>query len=205
MGLHGNMQHTLQSVEDYFQQILDGEFLSNEIKQKSGVAQGDKLSPLLFSLFIADSYFELKCKALDVIFYADDLLLGSHSQCQLQQNLNNLNTYCSRNYLKIIVNKTKCIKFRRGGRLVVDEKFYISKRENEFTITFWLSRFNFFKHVISQSSSKPSNEQSLLVSSFNKPTSKSTEGQLQLSTTTLQFNCFSSLNLRIKDVRQGTF
>ena len=28
----------------------------------------------------------------------------------------NLNTYCSRNYLKINVNKTKCIKFRRGSR-----------------------------------------------------------------------------------------
>ena len=131
------MLHTIQSVlKCNFQQILDGEFLSNEIEQKSGVAQGDKLSPLLFSLFIADLFFELKCKAPDVIFYADDLVLGSHSQCQLQKTLNNLNTYCSRNYLKINVNKTKCIKFRRGGRLAFDEKFYISKREIEFTNTF---------------------------------------------------------------------
>ena len=84
MGLHGNMLHTIQSViKCNLQQILDGEFLSNEIEQKSGVAQRDKLSPLLFSLFIADLYFELKCKALGVIFYADDLVLGSHSQCQL--------------------------------------------------------------------------------------------------------------------------
>ena len=127
-GLHGKMLHTIQSVlKCNFQQILDGEFLSNEIEQKSGVAQGDKLSPLLFSLFIADLYFKLKCKALDVIFYADYLVLGSHSQCQLQQSLNNLNTYCNRNYLKINVNKTKCIKFRRSGRLAIDEKFYISK------------------------------------------------------------------------------
>ena len=87
------------------------------------------------SLFIADLYFELKCNALDVIFYADYLVLASHSQCQLQ-TLNNLNTYCSRNYLKINVNKTKCIKFRRGGRLAVDEKVYISKREVEFTNIF---------------------------------------------------------------------
>ena len=61
-----------------FQQILDEDFLSNEIEQKTGVAQGDKFSPLLFSLFIADLYFELKCKGLDVIFYADDLLHGSY-------------------------------------------------------------------------------------------------------------------------------
>ena len=135
-GLHGNMLHNTISAKLQLQQILDGEFLSNEIEQKSGVAQGEKLSPLLFSLFIAELYFELKCKALDVIFYADDLGLGSHSQCQLQQKLNDLNTYCSRNYLKINVNKTKCIKFRRSVRLAVDEKFYISKREVEFTNTF---------------------------------------------------------------------
>ena len=58
MGLHGNKLHTIQSVlKCNFQQILDGEFLSNEIEQKSGEAQGDKLSTLLFSLFIADLYF----------------------------------------------------------------------------------------------------------------------------------------------------
>ena len=144
MGLHGNLLHTIQSVlKCNFQQILDGELLSNEIEQKSGVAQGDKLSTLLFSLFIADFYFELKCKALDVIFYADDIVLGSHSQCQLQQALNNLNTYCSRNYLKINVKKTKCIKFRRGCRLAVVEKFYISKKEVEFTSTFCYLGVNF--------------------------------------------------------------
>ena len=110
--------------------------MSVEVEQKSEVAQGDKLTPPLFSLFIADLSFELKCKALDVIFNADDLVLGSNSQCQLQQSLNNLNTYCSRIYLKTNVNKTKCIKFRTGGRLAVDEKFYISKREVEFTNTF---------------------------------------------------------------------
>ena len=131
------MPHTIQSVlKCNFQQILDGEFLSNEIEQKTGVAQGDKLSPLLYSLFIAELYFEFKFKGLDVIFYGDDLVLESHSQCQLQQSLDNLNTYCCRTYLKINVNKTKCKKFRRGGRLAVDEKLYISKRGVEFTNTF---------------------------------------------------------------------
>ena len=61
MGLHGNMLHTIQSVLKFnCQQIFDGEFLSNEIEQKSEVALGDKLSPLLFIFFIADLYFELK-------------------------------------------------------------------------------------------------------------------------------------------------
>ena len=98
VGMHGTIIHRTQSVlKCNFQQILDEDFLSNEIEQKTGVAQGDKFSPLLFSLFIAHLYFELKCKGLDVIFYADDLLLRGYSQGQLQQSLNNLNTYCSRN------------------------------------------------------------------------------------------------------------
>ena len=98
VGMHGIIMHAIQSVlKCNFQQILDEDFLSNEIEQKTGVAQGDKFSPLLFSLFMADLYFELKCKGLDVIFYADDFLLWSHKQGQLQQSLNNLNTYCSRN------------------------------------------------------------------------------------------------------------
>ena len=136
VGMHGTIIHRTQSVlKCNFQQILDEDFLSNEIEQKTGVAQGDKFSPLLFSLFIAHLYFELKCKDLDVIFYADELLFGSYSEGQLPQSLNNLNTYCSRNWLKINVKKTKCRKFRRGGRLAVDEQFYTSKREVEFTNT----------------------------------------------------------------------
>ena len=79
VGMDGTIIYRTQSVlKCNFQQILDEVFLSNEIEQKSGVAQGDKFSPLLFSLFIADLFFELKCKGLDVIFYADDLLLGSY-------------------------------------------------------------------------------------------------------------------------------
>ena len=48
MGLHVNMLHTIQSLlKCNFQQILDVEFLSNEIEQKSGVAQGDKLTTFI--------------------------------------------------------------------------------------------------------------------------------------------------------------
>ena len=77
--MHGTIIHRTQSVlKCNFQQILDEDFLSNEIEQKTGIAQGDKFSPLLFSLFLADLYFELKFKGPDVVFYADDLLHGSY-------------------------------------------------------------------------------------------------------------------------------
>ena len=92
MGIASNMLHTIQSLlERNLQQTFNKDFFSSEIKQKTPVAQGDNLSPILFTLVIADLYFKLRCKRLDVICYADDLVVGSHSQCQLQQYLNNLN------------------------------------------------------------------------------------------------------------------
>ena len=64
------------------------------------------------------------------------MTIRSYRKCHLQESLNNLNTNCSRNYLKINEKKTKGIKFRRVDRLAVDEKFYISNREVDFTNTF---------------------------------------------------------------------
>ena len=116
----------------------------------------------MFSLQISDLCFELKCQKLDNLFYAYDLILGCRSKCQLQQSLIELYTYCGRNCLKINVNKTKCMKSRRDGRLAVDEKFYMSNREVEFTNICYLGVF--FKQVILQSSFEASNKFSLLVS-----------------------------------------
>ena len=64
--------------------VLDGTHLFNGVEQKIGVAQGDKLSPLLFSLFIADMKYFLQDIDCDVIFYADDRTLGTTSPDALQ-------------------------------------------------------------------------------------------------------------------------
>ena len=62
LGLH---IHTIQLVlKSNFQQIPDGEYLPNEIEQKTEVAQRDKLSSLMFNLTIAYLYFELHCRRL---------------------------------------------------------------------------------------------------------------------------------------------
>ena len=53
--------------------------MSNQIEQNTGVVQGDKVLQLLFCLFIADLFIELKCKELDVIFYPVDFVRASHS------------------------------------------------------------------------------------------------------------------------------
>lgn len=82
----------------------------------NGVLQGDCLSPLLFSLLVADfdsyldneevdgvgigPFWELKC-----LFYADDLVLLARNLSQMQKALAALNKFCATNHL--IVNSTK--------------------------------------------------------------------------------------------------
>ena len=52
-------------------------YLSTNISQTIGVPQGDKLSPLLFALFLANLSAELEGTGCFTSFYADDLAIGS--------------------------------------------------------------------------------------------------------------------------------
>jgi hypothetical protein len=52
-----------------------------------------------------------------MLAYADDILLFSTKLNQLQCALNNLVKWSADNKLEINVEKTKAMKFRRGGKL----------------------------------------------------------------------------------------
>ena len=76
----------IQNIHRYnLRQISDKESLSDELKQKICVSQSDKLSTLLFTLFIADLGHELKRDCLQVNFFAVHLVLASRSHSYLQQ------------------------------------------------------------------------------------------------------------------------
>ena len=79
-GLQGKTLQMVRAIcETNFQYIVDGGHRSREIPQSRGVAQGDKLSPLLFSLYIADMHYYLQDHNVNIIFYADDLVIGSNN------------------------------------------------------------------------------------------------------------------------------
>ena len=87
--------------EDTQIQLRLGDSLTRKIKQTRGVPQGDRLSPLLFSIFLADLSIYLENAQCTVIFYADDLALGSNDPQNLQNALNKLSLYCDHNDISL--------------------------------------------------------------------------------------------------------
>ena len=93
-----------------------------------GIPQGDRLSPILFALFIADLSEILLKQGVKVIFYADDLVITSSKIENIQDALDRLAMYCEDNELRVNVAKTHAMKFRKGGRIHPRDKLYYNKQ-----------------------------------------------------------------------------
>ena len=76
------------------------------------------MSPILFCLFIADLPDCIPSSGLNVnvLMYADDLVLLGESPEALQESINSLSRWSAENSLKVNVGKTKCMIFHLGRR-----------------------------------------------------------------------------------------
>ena len=88
---------------------------------KYGVKQGDNLSPSLFSCFINPLLLEIdKCESgimysnfmVSLLAYADDIILLSDSEEDLQKQIQTLEKWCHKWTLNITMGKTKVMHFR---------------------------------------------------------------------------------------------
>ena len=89
----------------------------SEIEQNVGVMQGDSLSPLLFILYINDMIPEVEDDRTQALLYADDTVIFSESRESLVKAIGRLKGWCDNNDIRINTDKTKIIKFRKGGHL----------------------------------------------------------------------------------------
>ena len=91
----------------------------------SGVKQGDNLSLTLFALFINDLALELKSMDCGIkidnthiccLLYADDIMLLSENEDNMQRMLNHISIWCRKWRLRINYTKSAVIHFRNKGK-----------------------------------------------------------------------------------------
>lgn len=156
----GVPERVLQLLKAILQKNLisidDGVCERDGLEQTTGFAQGDNLSPLLFSVLIGDlpSTVSSRHPAVKMILYADDIAMYSRSRFHLQQALVTLANYIRGLGLVINVKKTEAMKFRRGGRLAAKDTFHLQGSEIKFVsnftylgISLGVTGFAFRRHI----------------------------------------------------------
>lgn len=123
LGVHGQALTALQQMYAHvtMQVRMNGQ-VGIPFASEMGVKQGDPLSPLLFGLFIdrIEAFMRAKCPAIgvdmagmivQVLLYADDLVIMAESPAALQQLLACLSTFCHVCGMTVNVRKSEVVVF----------------------------------------------------------------------------------------------
>ena len=124
MGMSSKLLSILQAMyANATSRVVVNSKFSSAFPCMKGVRQGCNLSPLLFSLFISDleSYLltnmagniTLASRKVQLLLFADDLVLLADSSIGLQDSLYRLTEFCKTWKLNINTTKTKVVIFNR--------------------------------------------------------------------------------------------
>lgn len=155
-GLHNNLVELLKSYLSHRELYVEHQgFESNIFVANSGVAQGSNIGPLLFILFVNDLCNVLTSESL---LYADDLkifrIVHNENDClALQNDIDNLLAWCSRNGLSLNKSKCKVMSFSRKSDTIV-----YNYKINDFSVercviikdlgVFFDCKLNFNEHIL---------------------------------------------------------
>ena len=121
-GIDGKLYFLLKSMYSKTEACVNvNGFNTAWFSTKTGVMQGDSLSPTLFNLFINDLALFLKDMnvgisinetQIPILMYADDVVILSENEEDLQHMLNLVNNWCQKWKMSINQKKTKAMHFR---------------------------------------------------------------------------------------------
>ena len=141
-GINGNIYELIKSMyQNASSRVKCKNTLTDSIAIKQGVHQGSVLSPLLFNIFINDIGNTLIANDAPVVYdskvnhllYADDLVLLSTTEEELQRNINRILDYCKMWGLTINTDKTKVMNFSKSGCVPKDKfRFVIGADDIEY-------------------------------------------------------------------------
>ena len=131
-GICGNFFRTVEDMYcNGYAHIKSNGLLSEAIPSEVGVCQGDILSTNLFTLFTNDlpkchsdsaDCPKLGNRSIRCLFYADDLVIFSHSLSGLQEQLDHLSTYCKNWGLEIDLKKSKVMIISKNTHPVMKDE-----------------------------------------------------------------------------------
>lgn len=144
--LHGRVITLLRDMYSKLQSCVQvGDYsISSDFKCGVGTRQGCMVSPILFILYLNEltqlveecncqgMYIDENHPNVNMLLYADDLVIVGDHVGRVQKVLNVLAEFCVRWGLKVNMAKTKAMIFRNGGIINKNEVFYYkgTKLEN---------------------------------------------------------------------------
>ena len=128
LGLNSKLVNVVKSMYGQIKSCVKYQGnISESFWYKSGLIQGEALSPFLFSLFVndlemellnnTDRLYQLNMLHLCLFMYADDTVLFSESVSALQSMSDTLFLYTTKWKLTVNINKSKIMVFRKGGKV----------------------------------------------------------------------------------------
>ena len=141
-GVKGKLFRSIRSMyENVKVKIRCGASFTDYIHCSTGLKQGDAISPVLFSIYINELAMEIINNGrhgvtfpsgmleLFILLLADDIVLMSETIVGLQTQLNSLQRAALNLNLKVNMNKSNILVFRKGGYLEVREKWFFNGSE----------------------------------------------------------------------------
>ena len=130
IGIRGRFLKLIAATLRYNEiKVDDGLRATASIKQHEGLFEGDSLSPTAFLVFINDLGYSLDC---DHTLFADDTVTYSEDIQTQQKALDGLDQWCAENKISVNLQKTKAIKFRKGGRMAKTDQLFFRGEKVEF-------------------------------------------------------------------------